>query len=93
MQRDSSISTVATRASRQPQGGTSSAGVGHADAQGIVSHIMQAITPTSSTGVPAANPADDGSLLMACTGHTSAQAPQRVQAATKAASGKAPGGR
>ncbi len=93
MHRALSISTTATRASRHPQGGTSSAGVGQAVAHGIVSHIMQAITPTSSTGVPAANPADAGNLLMACTGHTSAHAPQRVQAATNAASGNAPGGR
>jgi hypothetical protein len=93
MQRDSSISTFATCASRQPQGGTSKAGVGQAAAHGIVSHMMQAMTATSSTGVPAAKPAEDGSLLMACTGHTSEQAPQRVHAATNAASGKAPGGR
>ncbi len=93
MHRVSSIAIVATRASRQPQGGTSKAGVGHDAAQGMVSHMMQAITLTSSTGVPAAKPADEGSLLMACTGHTSEQAPQRVHAATNAASGKAPGGR
>jgi hypothetical protein len=93
MQRDASISTIATRASRQPQGGTSSAGVGHAAAQGIVSHIMQAIAATSSVGVPAANPAVGGNLLMACTGHTSEQAPHRVHAAKNAASGNAPGGR
>jgi len=93
MQRDVSISTDATRASRQPQGGTSNAGVGHAVAQGIVSHIMQAIVATSNTGVPAASPAVAGNLLMACTGHTSEHAPQRVQAATNAASGNAPGGR
>ena len=93
MHRDSSIVISAIFASRHPHAGTSSAGVGQAAAQGMVSHMMHAVSATSSIGVPAASPAEGGRFTMACTGQASPHAPHRVHAATKAGSGRAPGGR
>ena len=93
MQRSVSTRSRAIRTSAHPVGGTSSAGVGQACAQGISSHITQAVVATCSTGVPAASPAEGGRYAMACTGQAPTHSPHRVQAATKAASGSAPGGR
>ena len=93
MQRSVSTTTRAMRTSRHPQGGTSSAGVGQTVAQGMVSHITQAVTSTWSAGVPEASPAPLGSGLMACTGQAFDHSPQRVHAAMNAGSGRAPGGR
>lgn len=93
MHRDVSIATSAMWTSRQPQAGKSNAGVGQDLAQAIDSHITQACVATSSTGVPAAKPCEGGSIVIACTGQAVTQSPQRVQAPTNAASGKAPGGR
>lgn len=93
MQRPWSTINSAIRTSRQPHGGTSSAGVGQTAAHGIASHMMQAVNSTTRAGVPAASPADDGRGWIACTGQALSHSPQRVQAATNAGSGNAPGGR
>ena len=68
--------------------------VSHALAQGMSSQAMHARVVGSMYGVPAARPPPfAGIFRIACTGQTSMQSPHRVQAATNATSGAAPGGR
>ena len=93
MQRSVSSSSAPIRTPAQPFEGTTSAPVSHAVAQGMSWHTTQACTAGSSSGVPAANPADGGALRIAWTGHTPTQSPQRVQSARNSGSGRAPGGR
>src|SRR5256885_104644 len=56
-------------------------------------HPTHAWIPGSMMGVPAARPAAGGALMIACTGHTVTQSPQRVHEARKLISSAAPGGR
>src|SRR5437762_12555040 len=75
-----------------PAGGTR-APVAQAWAHGMSAHTTHAWMAGSMIGVPAARPAPGGALMIACTGHTGMQSPQRVHDARKAISSAAPGGR
>src|SRR5438874_1909782 len=93
IQRSGSSSSTPMCTSSQPAGGGTSAPVSHARAQGISAHTTHAWIPGSMMGVPAARPAAGGALMIACTGHTVTQSPQRVHDARKLISSDAPGGR
>src|SRR5207244_13152507 len=66
--------------------------VAHAWAHGMSVHTTHAWIAGSIIGVPAARPALGGALMIALTGHTGRQSPQRVHDARKAISSAAPGG-
>ena len=93
MHRFVSTRTSARRTSVHPRSGTASAPVGQLRAHGMSAHIAQALDTRSRIGVPDAMPASWPSLTITPVGQTLAHVSQRVQAATNAASGSAPGGR
>src|SRR5712691_725890 len=93
MQRSGSSSSTPMWISSHPPAGGTRAPVAQACAHGMSSHTMHAWIAGSMIGVPAARPAPGGALMIACTGHTGRQSPQRVQDARKAISSAAPGGR
>src|SRR4029078_13591206 len=86
-------SSSARRYPSQPRVGTLSAPVGQARAQGMSGQATQGWSSSWRNGVPAASPAFEPAVRIACTGHTGTHAPQRVHAARNPTSGSAPGGR
>src|SRR5438445_9667377 len=93
MQRPGSSSRTPMWISSHPPVGGTRAPVAQACAQGMSAHTTHAWIAGSMIGVPAARPAPGGALMIACTGHTGMQSPQRVHEARKAISSAAPGGR
>src|SRR6266480_1368612 len=93
MQRCGSSSRTPMWISPHPPAGGTRAPVAQAWAHGMSAHTTHAWMAGSMIGVPAARPAPGGALMIACTGHTGMQSPQRVHDARKAISSAAPGGR
>src|SRR5881396_3288907 len=93
MQRSGSSSRTPMWISSHPPAGGTRAPVAQAWAHGMSAHTTHAWMAGSMIGVPAARPAPGGALMIACTGHTGRQSPQRVHEVRKAISSAAPGGR
>src|SRR5882762_11821157 len=93
MQRPGSSSRTPMWISSQPPAGGTRAPVAQAWAHGMSAHTTHAWMAGSIIGVPAASPAPGGALMIAFTGHTGRQSPQRVHDARNAISSAAPGGR
>src|SRR5438034_6516835 len=79
MQRSGSSSSTPMWISSHPLAGGTRAPVAHAWAHGMSVHTTHAWMAGSMIGVPAARPAPGGALMIACTGHTGRQSPQRVR--------------
>ena len=93
IQRSLSIAILDKCIDAHKSSGTVSASVGQTVAQGILTHITQAVTLTSTIGVPARSPWSVPSVRIASAGQAFSHSPHLVQAARKVISGSAPGGR